>query len=114
MLIIRKRNLLVLSDALHQGMSARLVKYVMARFPHVFKEDQEAARGLIERVIAAAEGYGINKDQDVAIFADLSVMYGEDFHRQPWAVDVLTSETLAPREKMLELRDRVYESGALM
>jgi hypothetical protein len=29
-------------------------------------------------------------------------------------VDVLTSETLAPREKMLELRDRVYESGALM
>jgi CHAD domain-containing protein len=114
MLVIRKKNLHVLSEALHKGMSARLVKYMMARFPHVFGEDAEAARGLLERVCAVAEEYGIKNDRDVAMFADLSVMYGEDFHRQPWAVDVLTSDTLTPRDKMLELQDRVYESGALM
>ena len=61
----------------------------------------------------AAE-YGIKKEEDVAVFLDLSVMYGEDFHRDEWASDVLADEAIAPSKKVDELRERVFQSGALM
>lgn len=114
MLTIRKKNQEVLAEALQKGMAPRIVKYLLLRFPEVFGKDAEAAGALVARVIEAAKPYGIKHEVDVAVFADLSVMYGEEFHRDEWASEVLTDEALAPRDKMDELRDRVFESGALM
>lgn len=114
MLTIRKVNLEVLSESLEKTMSARLVKYMLVRFPHVFGGDAQAARDVVDKATAAAKEYGIKNVEDVAIFADLSVMYGDDFHRDPWASEILTRDTLTPRQKILELRGRVRESGALM
>jgi hypothetical protein len=117
MLTIRRKNQDALSEALQKGMAPRLVKYVLHRFPDVYAKngkDAEAARALVDRVIEAARPYGITQEIDVAVFADLSVMYGEEFHRDEWAHEVLTDAELPPKEKMDELRDRVFESGALM
>lgn len=114
MLTVRKKNLAVLEESIQRGMRPRLVKYILRRFHHVFEGDKEAARGLVERACAAAEAYGMTKDEEAAIFADLSVMYGEDFHRDPWAAEVLTEETLTPTQKIKELRARVRESGAIV
>lgn len=101
-------------EAMQKGMGERLVKYIMRRFPHVFEEDKAAARAFIDKAKATAAGYGIQRDIDVAFFADLSVMYGDDFHEHDWARDVLRSEALAPREKIKELSERIRESGALL
>ncbi|NUQ73115.1 MAG: hypothetical protein HUU21_06135 [Polyangiaceae bacterium] len=114
MLTIRRKNQAVLVEALQKGMAPRLVKYILCRFPDVFGKDARRAEALIDRVIEAAKGYGITQEADVAVFADLSVMYGEEFHRDDWALEVLADEELSPRAKMDELRDRVFESGALM
>jgi hypothetical protein len=117
MLTIRKRNLVMLSESIRKGRTNRLVKYVLERFPHVFQvfeKDEEVARGIVERGNAAAAEYGITEEDDVALFVDLMVMYGDDFHREPWASEVLTSDTLTSRQKVWELRNRVGESGALM
>ena len=114
MLTIRKKNQIVLSEALQKNMGPRLVKYVLCRFPNVYGKDAEAARALVDRVTPVAAEYGIKKEEDVAVFLDLSVMYGEDFHRDEWASDVLADEALAPSKKMDELRERVFQSGALM
>jgi hypothetical protein len=114
MLTIRRQNQIVLVEALQKNMGPRLVKYILCRFPKVFGKDAEAARAFVDRVTPVAKEYGITKEEDVAVFLDLSVMYGEDFHRDEWASDVLTDEALSPTDKMDELRDRVFESGALM
>lgn len=116
MLTIRKRNLEVLSESIRRGRTNRLTQYIMDRFPHVFhvNNDEEQVRGIVERGNASAAEYGITNEDDVALFVDLTVMYGEDFHKEPWAADVLASDKLTPREKMWELRHRVGESGAMM
>jgi hypothetical protein len=114
MLTVRKKNLAMLEEAIQGDMKPRLVKYILRRFYHVFEGDKKAAAGLVERACAAAEAYGITKDEEAAIFADLSVMYGEEFHRDEWAAEVLTSEALTPAQKIKELRARVRESGAIV
>lgn len=114
MLTIRKRNLVVLAEARRRGMPDRLVTYLMARFPDLFKGEDANARAVVDRACATAAEYGINDDEEVGLFADLMVMYGDDFHREPWAANVLKDEKLSQTEKMYELRDRVYKSGALM
>lgn len=114
MLTIRKRNLLVISESLQRSLADRMTKYVLARFPHVYGDDEAAVRDVVESACAAAQEYGITEDEDVATFADLWVMYGEGFHRDPWAAEVLHDEELTPRKKMAELERRVLESGAFL
>ena len=115
MLRIRKRNIAVFSEAMRKGRVPRIVEYIKARFSHVFNpEDDEKVRTIVERADASAATYDVTDEDDVALFADLCVMYGDDFHTEPWAHKVLRSETLTSHDKMLELRDRVVRSGALM
>lgn len=114
MLTVRKRNLAMLEESIQRGMRPRLVKYILRRFHHVFEGDKKAAQGLVERACTTAEAYGLTKDEEAAVFADLSVMYGEEFHRDEWAAEVLTSEALTPAQKIQELRVRVRESGAIV
>jgi hypothetical protein len=114
MMTIRKRNLAVIEAAFEKGMNVRLVKYTMTRFPHIFGDDKEKAQENVDRAYKIAAEYGIHKGVDVALFTDLLVMYGDNFHQDPWAREVLMSETLSPREKVFELRLRVRDSGALI
>jgi hypothetical protein len=114
MLTIRKKNQIALTEALQRNMGPRLAKYMLCRFPKIFGKDMEAAQAHVDKMTPVAKEYGITKEEDVAVFLDLSVMYGEDFHKDEWASDVLTDEALSPGAKMDELRERVFESGALM
>jgi hypothetical protein len=115
MLTIRKKNIAGLSEAMHKRRIPRIAEYIKARFPHVFKaDDDEKVRAIVERADASAAMYGVTDEDDVALFADLCVMYGHDFHTEPWANKVLRSDALTAMDKMLELRDRVFRSGALM
>jgi len=115
MLTMRKRNIAAFSESMRKGRVPRLTAYIRARFPHVFKaDDEEKVRGIVERADAAAQEYGITDEDDVALFADLCVMYGDDFHTETWAQTVLRSGELTSMAKMFELRDRVFKSGALM
>lgn len=114
MLTIRKKNQIALSEEIGTRREGRLTRYILARFPHVLAGDEQAARAIVEKGDASAKEYGITNEDDVALFIDMGVMYGDDFHREPWAFDVLTSDKLTSREKVLELRDRIFRSGALM
>ncbi len=108
------RNLAVLSEERQRRLPDRLVTYLMARFPHVFNGSSEPVVGIVEKAVGAAAAYGIREEAEMRVFADLSVMYGEDFHREPWAEEVLTAAELTPADKMYVLEERVYKSGALM
>jgi len=112
---LRRKNLAAFNEIVQKGRIPRLVAYLFDRFPHVFKAgDEDKVRAIALRADASAALYSVTDEDDIALFADLCVMYGDDFHEERWAHDVLRSDKLTSRDKMLELRDRVSRSGALM
>lgn len=114
MLTVRKRNLAVLSEARQRHLPDRLTVYLLARFPHVFGEDEAAALKVVQASLASSGEYGFKEEEELRVYCDLAVMYGDDFHREPWAAQVLTRRDITPEKKVLDLRELVYESGALM
>lgn len=90
----------------------RLAVYASKRFPTRFPEagDAELHR-FVDRVWGAAHEHDINKENDVATFLDLSVMYGEDFYQESWASATLQSDWHGP-DKMRLLKALVRASGA--
>lgn len=110
---IRQRNLLMLEEAIQRDLPNRLVKYVMDMNPGIYGNDLEGAKLLVDKACASAAQYGLTGEADLRLYADLMVLYGEDFHRQPWVADVLSSEELTPRQKVIEIEDRLFRSGII-
>lgn len=108
---IRQRNLLMIEEAIQRNLPNRLVKYVMEMNPVIYGNDQEGAKHLVEKACASAAQYGLTDEYDLRLYADLMVLYGDDFHRQAWVADVLSSEELTPRQKVVEIEDRLFRSG---
>lgn len=89
-----------------------LIDYARKRFPEEFiiTADSEMLE-FVKRIRSLAGRYGIDREDNVATFLDLSVMYGEDFHESPWASEVLSTDALHGPDKMALLRHRVGETG---
>ena len=90
-----------------------LSRYLSARFPQNFPTPEEAA-AIVRQARARAERYGVVRDDDLATFLDLSVLYGDRFDSADWACDVLSCDRLHGPDKMAILRDRVRSSGVAL
>lgn len=86
-------------------------KRARSHFTETFPDDERVAKAevlgeFIEKEIQAAAGKGMELEQDVIRYLQLSFQLGTDFPtRFPWAVTVLEESTLDPSEKM----DRLWE-----
>jgi hypothetical protein len=110
--IIRKNQMKVMSEHMRDKANHHLVIYARQRFPMQFEQtDDDTLYKFVEKVRSTANKYKIQKENDVATFLDFTVMYGEDFHKDPWASDFLKCDTLHGPDKMAMLRDRVQKSG---
>lgn len=90
----------------------RWAEYVSKRFPQLYPEsNNRTLHVFVERVWETAKKYQIDKENDVATFLDLSVMYGEDFHEASWAKQILRSDWHGP-DKMRILKHLVRTTGA--
>jgi hypothetical protein len=89
-----------------------LAVHARRRFPATFEGlDDQYMRAGVRKVRATARGYGIERQDDVATFIDFMIMFGVEFHRAPWAVDILECKALHGPDKMAVLRHRVAEAG---
>jgi hypothetical protein len=89
----------------------RLAAYARKRFPQCFSQtDDSALLQLIDRVWTTAQRYRIDKENDVATFLDLSIMYGEQFHQSPWARPILETDWHGP-DRMRALTLVVQSTG---
>ncbi len=90
----------------------KLVDYAQQRFPTVFKPQQfERSQKLVQKIRAQAAGHGITREDNVATVLDLVTMYGLDFNKAPWAVDVLSNSKLTGPDKISILRRRLHKRG---
>jgi hypothetical protein len=112
MLRIRPEQVTTLTLSLTQRANRHLVLYARTRFPRELAHtDETALYELVTKVRVAAQQYGIHKENDVATFLDLTVMYGPDFPHASWATDILREEKTLGPYKMAVLRQRVRKSG---
>ena len=112
---ILQQQLNALRQMLVERANRNLADYARRRFPQQFEARSfEEIFALISRVRAAANGHGIEREDDVATFLDLTVMYGADFDRSTWAREVITASTLHGPDKMAVLRHLVTRAGATL
>jgi hypothetical protein len=89
--------------------------YLRRRFPKELGRMPES--DLLEKVStrrSAARQYGIAREDDVATFLDLSVMYGDSFVDAEWAKGVLNCTALHGPDKVAVLRGRVEARGTTL
>ncbi len=89
-----------------------MAAYAHERFPErlVRTEDAELLK-LISRVRLTANGYGLTREQHVANFLDMTLMYGEQFHTAPWAAAVIQSNEMSEDCKLSILKGLIAMTG---
>jgi hypothetical protein len=110
--VIRSEQKSVLAeDALNRANEA-LVVYARRRFPSLY--GQTAPDVLLKRVQqirTRAGAAGFDREDHIATFLDLTVMYGSDFPESAWARPILTNSSLNPEHKMFALTSQVEATG---
>lgn len=110
MLVIRKEQVVALSEAAYESFCRRLYEHIKKCWPREFEEKTPAGvRQSIEQGIARAEEYGIQAERDVVRYLDTMYLVGEDFDVNPktgWARVILEAKTLAPTVKAIRLWER--------
>lgn len=111
MLTIRPEQMQSLAAASTERLNRDLVEYVRQRFPTTFErhDDQYILDG-IRKMRSIASHYGVERQDNVATFIDFTIMFGAQFHRADWAVDILDCKTLHGPDKMAVLSFRVAEA----
>jgi len=114
-LTIRSDQFAALQDAHCRRADIQLAKYIRARFPDRINDISEhALMNWIQRLRNIANKYLIDREDDVASFLDLALMYGDDFHVHSWAADILNSNTLHGPVKAALLKHKVALSGVVI
>lgn len=112
MIKIRQHQLSALNSPKLYQANLEMANYVRLRFPSVFqKSSHEETSSLITEARTRARRYNIVREDNIATFLDLTVMYGNGFDKEKWAADILNSPALHGPDKMAILRHRVRVSG---
>ena len=83
------------------------LRLIARSWPHTCRSrgDSEIRR-FVRRGIATAGTYGVTGRRSVLHFLNLQLALGEDFHRLPWAVELLDREDLRGATRISLLRER--------
>jgi len=108
MLTITPAQFQALAADVRERANRELVKYARGRFPTKVAQiaDSEVI-AIVARVRQLAQQYGIVREDNIATFLDLTMMYGENFHNDRWANEVLTNDAIHGPDKMVLLRHKV-------
>ena len=84
MLIIRDSQLRVFADNRRRDFAATLLLGIAAKYPCEYGPLTESGmRALIDRSIAGAVSYGLEREGHIGLYVELTVEYGEWFERSP-------------------------------
>lgn len=87
---------------------------LLVRFPDLSAIPIEQQYNFVRCNRHSAMVLGIQGEEDIAIFLDCAVMYGEDFVSEPWANEILCAEGLSGAERVWVLQQALAEVGISM
>lgn len=108
MLIIRREQIEALGAQARERFIAVMRRHLEASFPERCDAlGPDGVRGLIQRGMEKAQGFGLAVEQDVAGLIHFMFEGDPEFDHRPefvWAVEALRDDRLEPRERL----DRLY------
>ncbi len=112
MLVIRKKQIEALDRQSEKLFLDRMVDHLSEIFPEKCKElgSKAQIRELARQGLERARGYGIDTEQDVALFVDIMFGIGPDFpdgEDMRWARSILENEGLSGPAKMAFILQRL-------
>ena len=114
MLTIRREQFTAFEEAGRLDFERRALRFLAGEHPDFFAAlgDGEEAGRFLRRVTRRAEVFGVATESGVVLFAQLSIIHGENFYqREVWASDVLRHEGLDAAAKVERLREYVARGG---
>lgn len=110
-LVIKPETLRMFTEAQTVRANNGLIHYLRQRFPDLLRARPDSEMlALVEEARRRAKRFGIEREDNVATFLDLTVMF-PGFPDLPWAQDIVESEKLHGPDKMALLRNRVERHG---
>ena len=104
MLTIGARQMDALLASQIERADGRLVAYARGRFPDFCADlADDVLRNLASRIRIEARHYGLAREEEVATFLDLALMYGEDFPWRDWARHYLDRTEDTPSARLAAL-----------
>ena len=101
MILIRKEIMDALGQSAWTDFARRLVAFLQGQFPDAAEQPRESLVKGVRGQIAAARGYGMVTEQDIAIYVTSAWLLGGEFDREfPAVAEMMASE--APPETKAE------------
>jgi hypothetical protein len=111
-LIIRTEQMAALAADARRRANADLAEYARRRFPTLFAEvPDDALLRLSEDARSSAYALGVKREDLVATWLDLIVMYGRDFAQSEWAAPIINDRCVDPETRLLSLTALVESTG---
>jgi hypothetical protein len=97
--------------ALEDSAILQFVYHIRTRYPDYFNGFTEAGIcEFVSKALSTAKEFGVNRTLDLVVFLEFSVLYGPDFHKQPWAARILNRPGMDAFDRMSALRFVVLAS----
>ena len=110
-LVIQSETLRRFAEAQMARADDALVDYLRQRFPDLARSQPDGnLLSTVQSTRANAKRFGVDREDNVATFLDLTVMY-PGFPEMHWALDILASDKLHGPDKIALLRDRLRRHG---
>ena len=108
MMTIREKQLAAFEAAALGDFENRLLSHVRKHFSDDCASLAETElRDTIEERIDLAKGYGFESEQHICAFINLTFAVGAEFHKLPWAKQVLHDKWIdSPSARMRQLADK--------
>lgn len=105
MLVIRKKQIEALDRQSEKLFLDRMIDHLYEIFPDKFEElgSKIKIRDMVRQGLEQAQGYGIDTEQDVALYVDIMFGIGPDFpdgEDMAWARSILENDGLIGPAKM--------------
>ena len=111
-LTVSTRQLAAITAVLEDQEDAMLLSYATERFPAILVPGSaECNTEWIKSVRMKAKRYGIKRGRNLAVFIDLTIMYGPGFSEAEWAADTLRSKSCSEAEKINILKAKLEAQG---
>lgn len=111
-LLVSNRQLTAISAVLENQEDILLLDYASKRFPDiVVPGSEECSLEWIRAARRRARSFGIRHGKNLAVFIDLSIMYGPAFDTSDWAAATLRSDTFSEFQKINILKSKLEDQG---
>lgn len=109
MLVIRKEQMVVMSEYMFDSFVSNMVVHLRATYPEKTEnKNDESIRKFVRDSVERANSFNVHAADNLETFLECATLYGSDFFRKPefeWAKTILEDDMIDETEKMNRINE---------